>query len=134
MMKSHGTGYWVCLVVTKLERPNDRRSPTGGVGTSGLSHSTDPFGIYLRVWKYLSRKINERLQSTSAGKVNTKMVRFIGLLDIFGFEDFKNENGMSQLFINYTNEIIARLYNKKVLEQELAAYQLEGLNGFAASG
>jgi myosin protein heavy chain len=50
----------------------------------------------------------------------------IGILDIFGFEDLK-ENSLEQLSINYANEIIQGLLNKILLENKIKLYNDEGI-------
>jgi len=51
----------------------------------------------------------------------------IGILDIFGFEDLK-ENSLEQLLINYTNEIIQGLLNKILIENKIELYRNEEIN------
>jgi myosin heavy subunit len=50
----------------------------------------------------------------------------IGILDIFGFEDLK-DNSLEQLSINYANEIIQGLLNKILLENKIKLYNDEGI-------
>lgn len=53
--------------------------------------------------------------------------RKIGILDIFGFEDLK-ENSLEQLAINYTNEILQGLLNKILIDDKIELYDREGIS------
>ena len=70
--------------------------------------------IYESLFNWIVDKINDKI----CGIVNGD--RFIGILDIFGFEIFDNNN-FEQLCINYTNEKLQELFNYNIFcsEQEL---------------
>ncbi|GBG32521.1 Myosin-1 [Hondaea fermentalgiana] len=75
-------------------------------------------GIYSRLFDYLVSRINESLEGR-AGK-------FIGILDIFGFEIFEN-NSFEQLCINYCNEKLQQFFNRTTFKEEESLYAAEGI-------
>ncbi|PBJ78521.1 myosin heavy chain MYA2-related [Trypanosoma cruzi cruzi] len=52
---------------------------------------------------------------------------WIGLLDIFGFEDF-TKNSFEQLCINLTNETLQNHYNKYIFERDINECREEGID------
>ncbi|ETW54981.1 hypothetical protein PFUGPA_02804 [Plasmodium falciparum Palo Alto/Uganda] len=58
-----------------------------------------------------------------------KKINFIGILDIYGFENFSNEgmNGFEQLCINYANEILHAFFLKQIIHNEEKIHYEENL-------
>eukprot|EP01059_Diplonema_ambulator_P011943 TRINITY_DN219_c1_g1_i1.p1 TRINITY_DN219_c1_g1~~TRINITY_DN219_c1_g1_i1.p1 ORF type:complete len:1038 (+),score=462.47 TRINITY_DN219_c1_g1_i1:78-3191(+) len=84
--------------------------------------------LYSGVFDWLVCKLNtvispEANGSTTAGK-NTC---YIGLLDIFGFENFKI-NSFEQFCINYTNESLQNRYNKFTFDLDKQECDEEGIS------
>ena len=76
--------------------------------------------LYSRLFEYIVSTVNENIS------LDRKQDRFIGILDIFGFESLET-NSFEQLCINYANETLQNQFNKYSLEQEQKEYELEGI-------
>lgn len=81
---------------------------------------------YGRLFDYLIRMVNKAMAADRirAGKIDT---RYIGMLDIFGFEIF-DVNSFEQLSINFANEKLQQLFNKHTFTLEERTYQEEGIH------
>jgi myosin-5 len=73
-----------------------------------------------RLFQWLVDRINQSLSK------NTSPL-FIGLLDIFGFENFK-VNSFEQLCINYANEKLQQHFNLHIFKFEQEEYAREKIN------
>jgi myosin heavy subunit len=68
--------------------------------------------IYDKTFSWLLQKINASYDSIKedCSKKSLKSDKFIGILDIFGFE-ILGINSFEQLCINFTNERLQKVYN-----------------------
>ncbi|KAJ1613731.1 unconventional myosin [Cryptosporidium canis] len=78
-------------------------------------------GLYDKLFDYIILNLNENIKPPSGFKV------FCGMLDIFGFEVFKN-NSLEQFFINVTNEYLQKNFTDIVFEKEQSLYSSEGIS------
>jgi myosin protein heavy chain len=76
--------------------------------------------IYHRLFLWIVKKINMVL-------CQEKRVSFIGVLDIAGFEIFKN-NSFEQLCINFTNEKLQQFFNHHMFTLEQEEYKKERID------
>ena len=80
--------------------------------------------LYNRLFLWIVNKLNKTLDVIGADD----NFKYIGLLDIFGFECFQRENNsIEQLCINYTNEQLQQLYIKDIFESDKMEFKREGL-------
>ena len=84
--------------------------------------------IYNKMFLWIVKKFNFFLNPEFLKKEEkkTKNIKYIGLLDIFGFECFEY-NSLEQLCINYTNEQLQHLFIHDFFENEILEFKKEGL-------
>lgn len=101
-------------------------------------------GLYNKLFDYIVRRINEALFRPSTvtdsiswnDKNDQKQTqkwrekrRFIGLLDIFGFEDIGfPHNNFEQLCINYASELIHQFFICQIFKHEQIEYEAQSIN------
>ncbi|KAG8034767.1 hypothetical protein G9C98_007843 [Cotesia typhae] len=78
--------------------------------------------VYGRLFIFIVSKINDAIFKP---KSNTK--NSIGVLDIFGFENFTH-NSFEQLCINYANEHLQQFFVKYIFKMEQDYYNQEGIS------
>jgi myosin-3 len=84
--------------------------------------------LYGRLFEWLVIRINEQLAGHEADAEavdKDPAARFIGVLDIFGFESMA-ENGLEQCFINLANEQLQYFFNQHVFAYEAEEFREEG--------
>lgn len=75
--------------------------------------------IYAKLFDHIVSRVNQSLPFQSS-------TSYIGILDIAGFEYFQ-QNSFEQFCINYCNEKLQQFFNNRILKEEQALYEKEGL-------
>merc|ERR1719499_2092312 len=80
-------------------------------------------GAYENTFLYLARRINQELCNLDE---DIDKLLFIGVLDVFGFENFKY-NSLEQFCINFTNEKLQEFFNYHIIAAEQEEYIRESV-------
>ncbi|XP_057868018.2 myosin-9 isoform X2 [Cryptomeria japonica] len=105
------------VIVTRDESITKSLDPVAAVTSRDALAKT----VYSRLFDWLVNKINNSIGQDPNSKT------LIGVLDIYGFESFKN-NSFEQFCINLTNEKLQQHFNQHVFKMEQDEYTREEID------
>ncbi|XP_053175156.1 unconventional myosin-IXAa [Scomber japonicus] len=82
--------------------------------------------LYSALFDWIVFRINHALLNIKDLEETTKILS-IGVLDIFGFEDYEN-NSFEQFCINFANERLQHYFNQHIFKIEQEEYRVEGIS------
>uniref|UniRef100_A0A673CVH5 Myosin IXAa n=1 Tax=Sphaeramia orbicularis TaxID=375764 RepID=A0A673CVH5_9TELE len=82
--------------------------------------------LYSALFDWIVFRINHALLNIRDLEETTKILS-IGVLDIFGFEDYEN-NSFEQFCINFANERLQHYFNQHIFKLEQEEYRVEGIS------
>uniref|UniRef100_A0A665V4N4 Myosin IXA n=1 Tax=Echeneis naucrates TaxID=173247 RepID=A0A665V4N4_ECHNA len=82
--------------------------------------------LYSALFDWIVFRINHALINIKDLEDTTKILS-IGVLDIFGFEDYEN-NSFEQFCINFANERLQHYFNQHIFKLEQEEYRAEGIS------
>ncbi|KAM7337468.1 hypothetical protein ACRRTK_003587 [Alexandromys fortis] len=82
--------------------------------------------LYSALFDWIVFRINHALLNSKDLEHDTKTLS-IGVLDIFGFEDYEN-NSFEQFCINFANERLQHYFNQHIFKLEQEEYRTEGIS------
>ncbi|XP_041853262.1 unconventional myosin-IXAa-like isoform X2 [Melanotaenia boesemani] len=81
--------------------------------------------LYSALFDWIVFRTNHALLNNKDLEQNSKILS-IGVLDIFGFEDYEN-NSFEQFCINFANERLQHYFNQHIFKLEQEEYRAEGI-------
>jgi myosin V len=92
------------------------------VSSALVARNTFARTLYDTLFKWMIEAVNKSMSSADSDE----SASFVAVLDIFGFEFFKN-NSFEQLCINYANEKLQDHFNYAIFKSEQEVYREEGI-------
>ncbi|TSL68271.1 Unconventional myosin-IXa [Bagarius yarrelli] len=103
-----------------FEALTTRKTVTAGTVRDSMAKS-----LYSALFDWIVFRINHALLNNRELEESTKILS-IGVLDIFGFEDYEN-NSFEQFCINFANERLQHYFNQHIFKLEQEEYRAEGI-------
>jgi len=122
-INTHPTNIESTYIYSKLYQ---RRLLTGGDDITIDLTETDFYQVRNSLCMKLYETLFEYIVGTVNNKINIVGNKYIGILDIFGFESLET-NSFEQLCINYVNESLQSQFNKYTLQYSQHEYMNEGI-------
>ena len=102
------------LTTRSIETVGERIIKALDAAAANASRDALAKNLYARLFDWLVAAINRKISALGSGQ---RSKRSIGILDIYGFESFK-ENSFEQLCINLANERLQQQFNQHVFKGE----------------
>ncbi|KAJ3593941.1 hypothetical protein NHX12_006274 [Muraenolepis orangiensis] len=118
---------------TLLEALTTRKTVTVGerlivpykLAEAGTVRDSMAKSLYSALFDWIVFRINHALLNNKDLQDNNKILS-IGVLDIFGFEDYEN-NSFEQFCINFANERLQHYFNQHIFKLEQEEYRAQGI-------
>jgi len=122
LLEVTSTELMTCLTTRTLRTIDGNITGELNVSSARVACDSLAMALYSRLFRFLVEHVNQLL----VGDEDVTESKFIGILDIFGFEIFEN-NSLEQLCINFCNEKLQQLFNFSTFTEEEQLYRSEGI-------